>query len=191
VTYSEAFSSDLSVGLSYGFVSFTKTSDDGSVSEAVPLGLSAQIGYFLTNQLALSGNGGLALELEDKSAVFLGGSLGLSYFLSGGRIQEAKTNTVKYFSSPKLGFFVFVGAGGYTFNFTTFDKSVGKLTSKKAKNNVAKGFSLGTSIGGGASVAVSEKASLVLRGSLFNGLTDDVTPGVSTVTAGGGVEVHL
>lgn len=189
-----ADASSIKFGFGNSFVSFTKVSGDGPVSGTVPIGFSAWGGYFLTDKISTDGSFEISLA-EDKirsqlSSVFMGGAGYISYYLTGGALKEISLKTLNVRSVPRFNTVLLVGAGGSAYNFNAFDSSTGKVV-KRAPNNTLRGSTLGIVFGSGVSIAIKNNIFLSAQGKMFNGISDEITPEITNLVVGGGIEVML
>lgn len=185
-----ARASGLKMGTGVSYLNFTKKSDDGVVSGSAPLGFSASGAYFFFDRFSAEVSGEINMELAKTTAVFLGGDASVGYYLAGGALRRIDGETFSANSVPKFNAMVFLGAGGSTFNFNAFNASQGKVT-KFAKNNTFRGSVLGVVLGGGISIGITRELLFRVQSKVFNGLRDEVTPSITTMSFGGGLEVLL
>jgi hypothetical protein len=185
-----ALASALKMGTGATFLNFTKKSDDGVVTGSAPLGFSASGAYFFSDRFSAEASGDINMELAKTTAVFLGGDVSVGYYLAGGALRRIEGETFSANSVPKFNAMVFLGAGGSTFNFNAFNASQGKV-SKRAQNNTLRGSVLGVVLGGGVSFGITRELLFRVQTKVFNGLRDEVTPSITTMSFGGGLEVLL
>jgi len=174
----------------YSFATFTKVSNDGTVSGAAPLGVDFSAGYFLADQISADGTFELNLETSQNSAVFAGGGIQLSYYLSGGQPKQIFEETFSAIANPKIITTVFTGAVVKSYNFSAFDKASGRVK-KRAANNTLRGSVMGPVFGASGSLNVSERVRMHLTGKIFKGLTDEITPAITNIGFSFGLELLL
>ncbi|MEY4063989.1 MAG: hypothetical protein RIR26_197, partial [Pseudomonadota bacterium] len=183
----QVFAAGLKVGTNFSFLQFTKKSDDGVVSGSAPLGFSATGTYFFADRFSAEVSGDINMELTKTTAVFLGGDASVGYYLAGGALKRIEGETFTAHSAPKFNAMVFAGAGGSAFNFNAFNTSRDKVT-KRAQNNVLRGSVLGVVVGAGVSIGITRELLFRVQSKVFNGLRDEVTPSITTIGFGGGLE---
>lgn len=182
--------SPFKLGLGVSFLQFTKTSDDGTVAGSVPVGVAGSAGYFFANRWAGNGVFEMNLEMTKQTAVFIGGQGVVEYYLAGGMPKSVVGEAFSVESFPKFNAIVFAGAGGHSYNFNAFESSTVAVKKRKA-NNTARGSVMGPVFGAALGFGIARGVMFNVSGKMFKGLTDEITPAITNIGFGAGVEVLL
>lgn len=120
--YTDASINKHKISTSYMYNQISRTTDNNALSYSPVVGLAMEYSLQLTQSVGIVTQFNMSLEEEEGSIFYMGGGLGLAWYMLGGANKTYKDTYFKVFSEPRYNLMLVAGLAGRSYDFTAADK---------------------------------------------------------------------